>query len=118
MRRSFDGLAGMASTIIEQDPLDGHLFVFDDVTLAARWAVSVQQQHCDAVGDFQVHVKIGMHVGNPVPHPEDPNDFIGKPLDYAARLTDHATGGQIVRLVPDSFGDAVETSANRGNTLR
>ncbi len=28
MRRSFDGLVGMAATIIEQDPLSGHLFVF------------------------------------------------------------------------------------------
>lgn len=28
MRRSFDGLSGMAASIIEQDPLCGHLFVF------------------------------------------------------------------------------------------
>ena len=28
MRRSFDGLAGMTTTIIERDPLSGHLFVF------------------------------------------------------------------------------------------
>ena len=28
MRRSFDGLAGMTATIIQQDPLSGHLFVF------------------------------------------------------------------------------------------
>ena len=28
MRRSFDGLSGMAVNIIEQDPLSGHLFVF------------------------------------------------------------------------------------------
>lgn len=28
MRRSFDGLGGMAVSIIEQDPLSGHLFVF------------------------------------------------------------------------------------------
>jgi transposase len=28
MRRSFDGLAGMAKSIVQQDPLSGHLFVF------------------------------------------------------------------------------------------
>jgi transposase len=28
MRRSFDGLSGMAINIIEQDPTSGHLFVF------------------------------------------------------------------------------------------
>lgn len=28
MRRSFDGLSGMTTSIIEQDPLSGHLFVF------------------------------------------------------------------------------------------
>ncbi|MEO1526319.1 MAG: IS66 family insertion sequence element accessory protein TnpB [Planctomycetota bacterium] len=28
MRRSFDGLCGMAIAIIEQDPMSGHLFVF------------------------------------------------------------------------------------------
>ena len=28
MRRSFDGLSAMTATIIEQDPMSGHLFVF------------------------------------------------------------------------------------------
>ena len=28
MRRSFDGLCGMAQNILQQDPLSGHLFVF------------------------------------------------------------------------------------------
>jgi transposase len=28
MRRGFDGLSGLASTVIQQDPLSGHLFVF------------------------------------------------------------------------------------------
>ncbi len=28
MRRGFDGLSGMVTTMLEQDPLSGHLFVF------------------------------------------------------------------------------------------
>lgn len=28
MRRGFDGLSGMAQSLLEQDPLSGHLFVF------------------------------------------------------------------------------------------
>jgi len=28
MRRSFDGLSGMAQAVMQQDPLSGHLFVF------------------------------------------------------------------------------------------
>ena len=28
MRRGFDGLSGMAKTLMKKDPLPGHLFVF------------------------------------------------------------------------------------------
>ena len=28
MRKSFDGLSGLVTTVVQQDPLSGHLFVF------------------------------------------------------------------------------------------
>ncbi len=28
MRRSFDGLSGLVSEVIKEDPMSGHLFVF------------------------------------------------------------------------------------------
>ena len=37
-----------------------------------------------------------MHLGIPQIDPRDANNFIGKPVDYAARLSDYATGGQIL----------------------
>ena len=37
-----------------------------------------------------------MHLGIPQIDPHDANNFIGKPVDYAARLSDYATGGQIL----------------------
>ena len=37
-----------------------------------------------------------MHLGIPQIDPHDPNNFVGKPVDYAARLSDYATGGQIL----------------------
>ena len=43
-----------------------------------------------------VAVRISMHLGIPQIDPHDPNNFVGKPVDYAARLSDYATGGQIL----------------------
>ena len=37
-----------------------------------------------------------MHLGIPQIDPHDPDNFVGKPVDYAARLSDYATSGQIL----------------------
>src|SRR5262245_7178895 len=79
---------------------DGHFLVFSDTILAARWAMGIERSHRDEAihtpSGKAVSVRISMHVGIPQIDPRDPNNFIGKPVDYAARLSDYATGGQIL----------------------
>lgn len=79
---------------------DGHFLVFSDTIRAARWAIDIQQTHRDEPirtpkGNL-VSVRMSMHIGIPQLDPRDPNNFVGKPVDYAARLNDYATGGQIL----------------------
>src|SRR5829696_5035537 len=79
---------------------DGHFLVFDHTVQAAQWAVAVQESHRDdpiltPSGD-PVEVRMSMHVGVPQLDPGDPSNFVGKTVDYAARLNDYAAGGQIL----------------------
>ncbi len=79
---------------------DGHLLVFADTLSAAQWAIDIQRSHRDEPiqtpkGNV-VAVRISMHLGIPQLDPHDLNNFIGKPVDYAARLSDYATGEQIL----------------------
>jgi serine/threonine protein kinase/class 3 adenylate cyclase len=79
---------------------DGHFLVFSDTVLAARWAIAIQQSHRDdpiqTPEGTAVAVRISIHLGIPQIDPRDENNFVGKPVDYAARLNDYATGGQIL----------------------
>src|SRR3990172_1522272 len=79
---------------------DGHFLVFSDTILAARWAIGIQQSHRDepirTPQGGTVSVVISMHIGSPQIDPRDENNFVGKPVDYAARLNDYATGGQLL----------------------
>jgi serine/threonine protein kinase/class 3 adenylate cyclase len=79
---------------------DGHFLVFNHTVEAAQWAIAVQKSHqSDPIatpdGD-QVDVRMSMHVGVPQIDPSDRDNFVGKTVDYAARLNDYATGGQIL----------------------
>jgi serine/threonine protein kinase/class 3 adenylate cyclase/tetratricopeptide (TPR) repeat protein len=91
---------------------DSHFLVFSDTIRAARWAIAVQETHRDdpisTPAGNAVSVRMSMHVGIPQIDPRDPNNFIGKSVDYAARLNDYATGGQILasRSVVAILGDA------------
>ena len=78
---------------------DAHFLVFDNPAHAACWAVAVQQSHDSSpittpFGPLQV--KIGIHTGSPLTDPQDPNDYVGGEVDYAARVSNLATGGQIM----------------------
>jgi serine/threonine protein kinase/class 3 adenylate cyclase len=79
---------------------DGHFLVFDHTVPAAQWAVAVQESHRDepikAPNGDPVEVRISVHAGVPQKDPGDPNNFVGKSVDYASRLNDYATGGQIL----------------------
>jgi serine/threonine protein kinase/class 3 adenylate cyclase len=79
---------------------DGHFLVFQNTIQAALWAIEVQQSHASepiaTPSGEAVAVRISMHVGVPQVDPSDPDNFVGKSVDYAARLNDYATGGQIL----------------------
>jgi serine/threonine protein kinase/class 3 adenylate cyclase len=79
---------------------DGHFLAFDHTVPAAQWAVAVQESHRDdpilTPGGAPVEVRISIHSGVPQIDPADPNNFIGKSVDYASRLNDYATGAQIL----------------------
>lgn len=79
---------------------DGHFLVFTDTVAAARWAIGIQRAHRDepivTPRGRTVEVRISMHLGIPQIDPRDPANFVGKSVDYAARLSDYATAGQIL----------------------
>jgi serine/threonine protein kinase/class 3 adenylate cyclase len=79
---------------------DGHFLVFDNTIQAALWAVAMQRSHRDepiaTPGGKPVEVRVSVHAGVPQVDPSDPDNFIGKSVDYASRLNDYATGGQIL----------------------
>ena len=77
---------------------DGHFLVFTNTIAAAQWAVEVQRSHRDepitTPDGGRVEVRISMHVGVPQIDPADADNFVGKSVDYAARLNDYATANQ------------------------
>jgi len=82
---------------------DGFLLIFADPVKAARWSLGVQRSHREApiatpLGPLEI--KIGLHVGAPLANPHDPDDFIGQEVDFAARLCDGASRGQVLISEP------------------
>lgn len=79
---------------------DGHFLVFSDTVSAARWAIGIQRSHREdpimTPRGSAVAVRISMHLGIPQIDPNDADNFVGKAVDYAARLGDYAESGQIL----------------------
>ncbi len=92
-------LAGLGGRVVSTAG-DGHFLVFSDTVSAARWAIGIQRSHREepiaTPRGNAVAVRISMHLGIPQLDPHDPENFVGKPVDYAARLSDYATSGQIL----------------------
>lgn len=98
-QRIEQGLVALGGRVVSTAG-DGHFLVFSDTISAARWAVDIQRSHRDepirTPRGNSVAVRISVHLGVPQIDPQDSANFIGKPVDYAARLSDYATGGQIL----------------------
>jgi eukaryotic-like serine/threonine-protein kinase len=107
---------------------DGHFLVFSDTIHAARWAIHLQRAHRDAPittpAGKPIAVRVSMHLGIPQVDPRDANNFVGKPVDYAARLCDYATGSQIlasrsvVAVLEDAGMDGVSFHLHGRRDLR
>lgn len=110
---------------------DGHFLVFPDSARAAKWAVGVIRSHgadgtiaSDRQAPMAAAVRIGMHAGEPQPDPSDPNNYVGRAVDYAARLADYAQGGQVLvsrttaALIEDGAPDDVSLHSHGEHTLR
>lgn len=96
---------------------DGFFVVFAEPERAAEWALSVQKSHTEApiATPFgPLEVKIGMHLGAPLPHPDDPDDFIGQEVDLAARLCEAANRSQV--LLSDELAGVLQ--ARSGSELK
>ncbi len=79
---------------------DGCFLVFNNPTRAAHWAISVQKSHINdpivTPSGEPVGVKIAIHWGDASTDPNNPKDYIGRSVDYAARLVDYGRAGQVL----------------------
>ena len=94
---------------------DGFFLVFPDAILAAQWAVLIQCSHLEEpistpLGNLEV--KIGMNIGAPL---MEGDRIIGQEVDYAARVADLATGGQI--LLSENAAALVRSAQMKGIAL-
>jgi serine/threonine protein kinase/class 3 adenylate cyclase len=88
---------------------DGHFLAFSSSINAVMWAIEVQQDleaQPIEVGDSQtLGLKIGIHRGQASRDPSEPGNYVGKNVDWAARLEALGTRGKI--LVSKAVAEAV-----------
>jgi adenylate cyclase len=76
---------------------DGYMVTFASTAAALGWAISLQRRL--AIRNAQrpttppLHVRVGLHAGNIF---QADQDFLGRAVVLAARITGEATGGQIL----------------------
>jgi class 3 adenylate cyclase len=75
---------------------DGFMVLFSSTSAALDWAVDLQRalaRHNEGQPVAPVRVRVGLHTGNIFQTEED---FLGKAVVLAARITGRARGGQIL----------------------
>jgi len=75
---------------------DGFMITFASATAALATAVELQRIFCEYSAkraDRQLRVRIGLHTGNIF---REHDDFIGKTVIVAARITARASGGEVL----------------------
>lgn len=99
-RERIEAFAGDFGGRVVSTAGDGHFLVFGDAVSAAKWAMGIVRNHekqpLASSSGMQAQVRLSMHLGSPQIDPHDPHNFIGKAVDYAARLNDFSSGGQIL----------------------
>ena len=89
---------------------DGFMIAFPSARRAIECAHAIQRAVADRLSDNPegpIRVRIGLHTGEAIRHE---SDFYGKNVVIAARLADHARGGEIlassvVKQLTESAGD-------------
>lgn len=110
-------LRGLRGRVVKTEG-DAYIVAFASVLEAVNWAVAVQTSHTvdpiiTPLGSLRV--KIGLHVGEPLIDPDDSDDYVGREVDYAARIASLATGGQIV--VSEAVASLVKSTEISGLLL-
>lgn len=74
---------------------DGFMMAFSGATRALRCAVGIQRElrAYNRSRPDDVLVRMGLHTGDAI---REANDFLGHTVNLAARIADHAEGGQIL----------------------